>query len=133
MLGFLVTLHVFFAVLLILVILMQQSQGAGMSSVFGGAGGGSFFGGRGASLLLRKVTIVLAILFFLTSTTIAVRVPRSSESGKESIEERLRKNLPERVGVPFEQEVPAGGSPEGLIPEEGKVIPEEGTLPKGSN
>jgi preprotein translocase subunit SecG len=125
MLGFLVTLHVFFAVLLIVVILMQQSQGAGMSSVFGGAGGGSFFGGRGASILLRKVTVVLAILFFLTSTTIAIRVPRSAGSGKESIEEKLRGNLPERVGVPFEQEIPEEAIPgEGLLPEV-DVIPED--------
>jgi len=133
MLGFLVTLHVFFAVLLIVVILMQQSQGAGMSSVFGGAGGGSFFGGRGASLLLRKVTVVLAILFFLTSTTIAIRVPRSVGSGKGTIEERLRENLPERVGVPFERGVPEESSPEGLIPEEGGVFTEEGALPEGNN
>jgi preprotein translocase subunit SecG len=133
MLGFLVGLHVFFAVLLILVILMQQSQGAGMSSVFGGAGGGSFFGGRGASLLLRKVTVVLAVLFFLTSTTIAIKVPRSAGIGKESIEERLRENLPERVGVPFEQGASEEGISEGLIPEEGNVIPEENTTPGESN
>jgi preprotein translocase subunit SecG len=132
MLGFLVTLHVFFAVLLILVILMQQSQGAGMSSVFGGAGGGSFFGGRGASILLRKVTVVLAILFFITSTTIAIRVPRSVGSGRESVEERLRENLPERVGVPFEQEVSEEAAPEGLLPEV-DVVPEESAIPEGSD
>lgn len=133
MLGFLVALHVFFSFLLILVILMQQSQGAGMSSVFGGTGGGSFFGGRGASVLLRKVTVVLAILFFLTSTTIAIKVPRATGSGRRSIEERLRENLPERVGVPFEKGVTKEKVPEGLIPEEGKTIPEESTIPGEKN
>ena len=132
MLGFLVAMHVFFAVLLILVILMQQSQGAGMSSVFGGSGGGSFFGGRGASVLLRKVTIVLAVLFFLTSTTIAIRVPRAVGGEGVNIEEKLRQNLPERVGVPFEQGVPEEGTSKGLLPEEGVDIPEKNAIPEGS-
>jgi len=132
MLGFLVALHVFFAVLLTIVILMQQSQGAGMSSVFGGTGGGSFFGGRGASVLLRKVTIALAVLFFLTSTTIAIKVPRVAGSEGVNIEERLRQNLPERVGVPFEQGFPEEGASEGLLPEEGVGIPGESAVPEES-
>jgi len=132
MLGFLVAMHVFFAALLILVILMQQSQGAGMSSVFGGSGGGSFFGGRGASVLLRKVTIVFAVLFFLTSTTIAIRVPRAAGGEGINIEEKLRQNLPERVGVPFEQGVPEKGTSKGLLPEEGVDIPEKNAIPEGS-
>jgi preprotein translocase subunit SecG len=123
MLGFLVTLHVFFAVLLAIVILMQQSQGAGMSSVFGGAGGGSFFGGRGASVLLRKVTVVLAILFFLTSTTIAFKVPRAVRGEKEGIEEKIRGNLPQREGVPFEEGAGEDVAPKGVIPE-GTEIPQ---------
>ncbi|MEO0293355.1 MAG: preprotein translocase subunit SecG [candidate division WOR-3 bacterium] len=104
MLGFLITLHVFFAVLLILVILMQQSHGAGMSSVFGGGGSGSLFGGRGASIFLRKVTIVLAALFFLTSTTIAIRIPRVTKTEGGKIEKKLRKGLSEeKVEFPLEE------------------------------
>ena len=133
MLGFLVALHVIFSVFLVLVILMQQSQGAGMSSVFGGGtGGGSFFGGRGASILLRKVTVVLAILFFLTSTTIAIRVPREAKVDREGIEEKLRQNLPERTGVPFEQGITEDVTPEGVTPDE-NAIPVESAIPEGSN
>lgn len=104
MLGFLVGLHVFFAILLIVVILMQQSQGAGMSSVFGGGGGGgSFFGGRGASPLLKKITIGLAVMFFVTSSSIAVIVPHTQGEGSSDIDQKLKQTLPQERGIPREQ------------------------------
>lgn len=100
MLGFLIVLHVFLAALMVVVILMQQSHGAGMSSVFGGGGSGSFFGGRGASPLLMKVTIFLAVFFFITSTSIALLVPRQMRSG--DIDKELQRALPDYRGIPME-------------------------------
>jgi hypothetical protein len=75
---------------------------------------------------------VLAILFFLTSTTIAMRVPRESGTGGEGIEKRLRENLPERTGVPFEQGMKEEVTPENAVPE-GNLLPEESAIPKESN
>ena len=117
MLGFIIALHVFFAALLIVVILMQQSHGSGMSSVFGGGGSGSFFGGRGASPLLLKVTIGLAIFFFITSTTIALMIPRLSRG--TDINTELQRSMPSNRGIPME-EIP------GEVTEEGESAP---TLP----
>lgn len=117
MLGFIISLHVFFAAMLIVVILMQQSHGSGMSSVFGGGGSGSFFGGRGASPLLMKVTVGLAIFFFITSASIAMMIPRLSRGGDINIE--LQKSIPSNRGIPME-EIP------GEVTEEGEPVP---TLP----
>lgn|GEM_PF-467493 len=110
MLGFLIALHVLFAALLIVVILMQQSHGSGMSSVFGGGGSGSFFGGKGASPLLLKVTIGLAVLFFLSSTSIALIIPR--QTAQHDLQKEIQKTFPSNRGIPME----------GITPE---AVPEE--------
>ncbi len=126
MLGFLIALHVLFTALLIVVILMQQSHGSGMSSVFGGGGSGSFFGGRGASPLLVKITIGLAILFFVTSTSIALMVPRLSRTG--DINKELQRSIPSDRGIPMEG-IPGeviGGEEEQGIP----IMPTEEGFPE---
>ncbi|MEA1912572.1 MAG: preprotein translocase subunit SecG [candidate division WOR-3 bacterium] len=135
MLGFAVGLHVFLAILLIIVILMQQSHGSGISSVFGGGGSGSFFGGRGASPLLRKITIALAALFFITSSSIAIMVPRRVKGTEPEIQKKLMQTLPSDRGIPRE-ETPFATVPEkekGIPVEQGesqeKVLPPKGVLP----
>ncbi|MCK4421444.1 preprotein translocase subunit SecG [candidate division WOR-3 bacterium] len=112
MLGLIMGIHVFIAILLILIILMQQTHGSGMSSVFGGGGSGSFFGGKGASPFLVKITAVLAVLFFVTSTSIAMVVPRQTVTG--DIQKQLRESIPADRGIPIE----------GIIPEQQTELPE---------
>lgn len=91
MIGFLLTLHVFFAVLLIIIILMQQTRGGGLSTIFGGSS--QFFGGRGAEPFFLRITTILGGLFMLTSILLAFIVPHASPTLNE-MEKEVPVQLP---------------------------------------
>lgn len=71
MLGLVITIHIFVAILIVGLILLQQGKGANMGTSFGSGGSQTVFGSRGAAPFMFKLTVALVTIFFVTSVSLS--------------------------------------------------------------
>ena len=69
--GIIIALHLFLALLLILFVLLHRGQGGGLSDMFGGGGGGM----QGSAVVERnldRLTVITGISFGVTNTLLVI-------------------------------------------------------------
>ncbi|HTV97662.1 MAG TPA: preprotein translocase subunit SecG [Steroidobacteraceae bacterium] len=84
--GFILSVHILFALLIIGLVLMQRGKGAEAGAGFGAGASGTVFGARGTATLFSKLTAVFAALFFATSLLLAYMGTRTSAEPTSVIE-----------------------------------------------
>ncbi|MEE4212443.1 MAG: preprotein translocase subunit SecG [Parvularcula sp.] len=137
MIAIILTIHTMIVLALVGVVLLQRSEGGALGM---GGGGGGFMSGRGAATALTRTTTVLAALFFTSSLILALVadrgegdtgfLPVEEEEGledddfsdflgtapasdeQETLPAEPETNVvPDDLGLPAEEEVPAEDTP----------------------
>jgi preprotein translocase subunit SecG len=110
--GFILTVHIGFAVMIVLLVLMQRGKGAEAGAGFGAGASGTVFGARGTATLFSKLTAVFAALFFTTSLLLAYMGTRTTAEPTSVIERAAQAAARARSAAPPAQTPPAPSVPQ---------------------
>lgn len=92
MYTFLLSAHIFIAVMLVFSVLIQSGKGSSLSNIFGGGGMETVFGAE-TSAVLNKITSILAVVFIVSSIVLAT-IP-----GKLTTRSILQEEIKREQGV----------------------------------